>query len=268
MKLALFIVDAFTEQPYAGNPAGVVLMPSARDPHWMQEIATELNLSETAFVIAAEGGYRLQWFTPKMEVDLCGHATLASAHILWEQKKLRADQAVRFATRSGELSAHRSKDGWIEMDFPAELVRATKPTAQLAAAIGTPRDQIVWTGKSADRLLVELKTEKAVRALRPDPVLLPRLKSSVGVIVTARSSTPKYDFVSRYFAPRKGVFEDPVTGTAHCVLGPYWGPKLDKTAMTGYQASLRGGWVQVALAAKRVLLSGKAVTVVRGEIDA
>lgn len=268
MKLSIFIVDSFTDQPYAGNPAGVCVMPSPRDSHWMQEIASELNLPETAFVVTGDQGFRIQWFTPMMEIDLSGHGTLAAAHLLWELKRIKPDATVQFITRSGVLTAKRKKESWIEMDFPAEPAHEAVLPKDVAKALGIRQNQIAWTGRNRIALLLELKSEDAVRSLNPDPRALGKIETPRGLIVTAKSENAKYDFISRYFAPKSGVFEDPVTGSTHCALGPYWGAKLDKNELIGYQASRRGGWVQVALAANRVLLRGQAVTVIRGEIDA
>ncbi|HEX9038331.1 MAG TPA: PhzF family phenazine biosynthesis protein [Ktedonobacterales bacterium] len=255
-------VDAFTAEPFAGNPAGVCLLPDAGDPAWMQRVACEMNLAETAFLHKQGDDYSLRWFTPTTEVDLCGHATLASAHVFWEEGHLPSDQPARFHTRSGLLTATR--DGaWINMDFPATPPQATEPPDGLLAALGVA--SAVWTGKTRWVEFVELESGAAVRALVPDMGRLARFPMR-GVIVTARAATPEYDFVSRFFAPAAGVPEDPVTGSAHSALAPYWAERLNKSAMTGYQVSPRGGVILVRPSGDRVIISGQAVTTLRGEL--
>lgn len=261
MKLEIVQVDAFTDRPFHGNPAAVCVLPEARDAGWMQAVAREMNLSETAFLVREEDGFRLRWFTPAVEVELCGHATLASAHVLWEDGHLAATDTARFHTLSGPLTAVRDGD-WITLDFPAKPEEETGAPAGLADALGAePR----YVGRSQFDLLVELDAEADVRALEPD---LGRLRDvpARGIIVTARGDSPDYDFVSRFFGPRVGVDEDPVTGSAHCVLGPFWGARLGADELIGYQASARGGFVRVALRGDRVHLSGQAVTVLRGRL--
>jgi PhzF family phenazine biosynthesis protein len=254
-------VDAFTSERYRGNPAAVCILQAAAEPGWMQLIAREMNLSETAFLVPNGDGYHLRWFTPATEVDLCGHATLASAHVLWEEGHLRADQPALFQTLSGELTARKDGD-WIELDFPAEPVAAIEPQAVLSQALGSsPR----FVGRNRMDLFVELDDEQTVRSVQPDMSLLRQIEAR-GVVVTSRSSTAEFDFVSRFFGPAVGIDEDPVTGSSHCGLGPYWGGRLDKEQMTGYQASARGGVVRVRLAGNRVRLGGQAVTVMRGEL--
>jgi len=264
MALRIFQVDAFTDRPFAGNPAGVCLLPAGSPPAdeaWMQAVAREMNLSETAFLAPGEKAFGLRWFTPAVEVDLCGHATLASAWVLFEQGLLAGGQQACFHTRSGLLSA-RLREGWIELDFPAEPVaRAEVPEALLEALAVKPR----FAGRNRFDYLVEVDSEQIVRGLEPDLRRLASLKER-GVMVTSRSDSPEYDFVSRFFAPGAGIDEDPVTGSAHCCLGPFWGERLGKRELTGYQASARGGVVRVALAGERVLLYGQAVTVLRGEL--
>ncbi|HYU00113.1 MAG TPA: PhzF family phenazine biosynthesis protein [Gemmatimonadales bacterium] len=261
MGLPIVQVDAFTSTPYAGNPAAVCVLPAARDERWMQDVAREMNLSETAFLLAENSGYRLRWFTPAVEVALCGHATLASAHVLWQEGHLAAGAAARFHTQSGLLTAEQRGD-WIELDLPATAAVPTPPPAGLCEALGvTPR----WTGRSKFDYLLELDSEQIVRSLAPDFTALQRVEAR-GVIVTSRAATPGYDFVSRFFAPRAGVNEDPVTGSAHCALAPFWSEHLHRTEMTAYQASPRGGVVRVRLAGDRVVLGGQAVTVLRGEL--
>lgn len=254
-------VDAFTAEPFAGNPAAVCVLAHAADKRWMQQVAREMNLSETAFLFRQGDGWSLRWFTPTVEVDLCGHATLASAHVLWQDGHLAPGAQARFDTRSGRLTADR-KGEWIEMDFPAEPARPATPPASLLEALRVAAD---FVGKNRMDYLVEVESAAVVRALEPDFTRLRSLPVR-GVIVTARASDNKVDFVSRFFAPGSGVDEDPVTGSAHCCLAPYWGAKLGKTEMTGHQVSARGGVVRVRNAGDRVILGGQAVTVLRGDL--
>lgn len=261
MSLPLFQVDAFASHPFAGNPAAVCLLDEPRDDAWMQSVAREMNLSETAFLHKQEDGYSLRWFTPAVEVALCGHATLASAHVLWEQGYLAANAQARFHTQSGLLTAKRHAD-WIELDFPAKPEQPTESISGLAEALGvTP----LYLGVSQFDYLVEVESEFVVRGLTPDFAKLAELPVR-GVIVTSMVRTPEYDFVSRFFAPRVGVPEDPVTGSAHCVLSPFWSKRLGRAELVGYQASARGGVVRVRADGERVHLGGQAVTVVRGEL--
>lgn len=264
MRLPIYTVDAFTDRPFAGNPAGVCLLPAPREAGWMQNVAREMNLSETAFLVRGKDGFDLRWFTPTVEVDLCGHATLASAHILWECGHLAPEATARFHTRSGMLTAVR-QGAWIEMDFPAEPPTEAPAPTGLEAALGI---QGIWTGRNRMDVFVEVASEASVRALKPDYSALGAVETPRGIIVTARAERSECDFVSRFFAPRAGVSEDPVTGSAHCALGPYWAAKLGKAALIGYQASARGGWVRVTPAGSRVKLGGQAVTVICGELDA
>jgi PhzF family phenazine biosynthesis protein len=261
MPLTIFQVDAFTDTPFAGNPAAVCILPEPGEARWMQQVAQEMNLSETAFLYRQADGFHLRWFTPTVEVDLCGHATLASAHVLWETGHLPPEELARFYTRSGLLTAER-KGEWIELDFPATPEKpATAPT-DLARALGaTP----AYIGKNRFDYLVEVDSEGAVRTLKPDFPLL-RTIPVRGIIVTSRASSPPYDFVSRFFAPGVGINEDPVTGSAHCCLGPFWSQRLGKNEFVAYQASARGGIVRVRVSGKRVYLGGQAVTVLRGEL--
>jgi PhzF family phenazine biosynthesis protein len=261
MGQSIVQVDAFTATPFAGNPAAVCVLPEMRDERWMQDVAREMNLSETAFLTRQADGFDLRWFTPAVEVDLCGHATLASAHVLWETGHLKPGEHARFHTRSGLLLAER-KGEWIEMDFPAKAEEATSaPQGLLQALDVTP----VYVGKNQFDYLVEVESEEVVRGIQPDFSLLLRVEAR-GVIVTSRASTQGYDFVSRFFAPRVGVNEDPVTGSAHCCLAPYWCSKFGKAQLVGYQASQRGGVVRVRVVENRVYLGGQAVTVLRGEL--
>ena len=262
MGLTIFQVDAFTDRPFAGNPAAVCILPEPKDEGWMQSVALEMNLSETAFLQRKDEGYQLRWFTPAAEVDLCGHATLASAHILWQTGHLRQDEQARFYTRSGLLTAVRKDGGWIEMDFPATPEEQTAPPAHLLEALGVTAKYI---GKNVFDYLVEVETEETVRQMKPNISLLERVPVR-GVMVTSKASTPGYDFVSRFFAPQVGVNEDPVTGSAHCCLAPYWSRRLNKKEMTAFQASPRGGVLRLRVAGDRVKLGGQAVTVLRGEL--
>jgi PhzF family phenazine biosynthesis protein len=260
MKLPMIIVDAFTDRPFAGNPAAVCLLSEPAADGWMQQVAAEMNLSETAFLLPEQDGYRLRWFTPATEVPLCGHATLASAHVLWETGRLKPTEPARFHTRSGLLTVQRGPHG-MTMDFPARPAEACPPGEDLPAVLGV---QASYVGKNVLDYLVEVNDEQAVRSLQPD---FARLKQYPvrGVIVTARSDNPAYDFVSRFFAPGAGILEDPVTGSAHCCLGPYWSRRLNKRELVGYQASPRGGFVRIGVRGDRVDLGGQAVTVLRGE---
>jgi PhzF family phenazine biosynthesis protein len=254
-------VDAFTDRPFAGNPAAVCLLPAARDGTWMQQVGREMNLAETAFLVPRAKGYDLRWFTPTMEVDLCGHATLASAHVLWEEGHLRPGEAATFHTRSGVLTATR-QDEMIWLDFPATPDRQAAEPAELQGSLGVT---IRYMGRTAFDYLVEIESAAALRSMTPDLGALARLPVR-GVIVTARADTGEHDFVSRFFAPAAGVPEDPVTGSAHCGLGPFWAARLGKKELIGYQASARGGTVRVRVDGDRVHLGGQAVTVLRGEL--
>jgi PhzF family phenazine biosynthesis protein len=254
-------VDAFTDTPFAGNPAVVCLLPAPRDEGWMQKVAREMNLSETAFLVPQADGYALRWFTPAVEVVLCGHATLASAHVLWEDGHLPPGRQARFHTKSGLLTGDRAGE-WIELAFPAKREEPAPAPAGLAEALGAAPKYI---GRNQFDYLVEVDGEATVRGLKPDHGALGALPVH-GVIVTARADSPGYDFVSRFFAPGSGVAEDPVTGSAHCALGPFWQSRLGKRELVAYQASPRGGVVRVRVAGERVMLGGKAVTVLRGEL--
>ena len=261
MGLTVVQVDAFTDRPFAGNPAAVCVLPEARDARWMQAVAREMNLSETAFLVRQEDGFNLRWFTPTVEVELCGHATLASAHVLWEDGHLPPHQQARFWTRSGLLTAER-RGAWIELDFPAKPQQPVEAPVELTRALGvTP----CYVGRNPSDYLVEVESEAAVRDLRPDFKVLGGLTAR-GTVVTSAAVSSEYDFVSRFFAPAAGIDEDPVTGSAHCCLGPFWGARLGKSELVGYQASARGGIVRVRVGGDRVYLGGQAVTVLRGEL--
>lgn len=267
MSLDVYRVDSFTDRPFGGNPAGVCLLPEPREAEWMQSVAREMNLSATAFLHPAsedQGGWSLRWFTAVAELELCGHATLASAHVLWEIDRLPPEKPARFHTRSGLLTAER-RNGAIELDFPARTAAEVEPPEGLAEALGVaPR----FVGRSQYDYLLEAASEEEVRAAVPD---LERLRALPvrGVILTAAASSPSahpYDFVSRFFAPGVGIDEDAVTGSAHCTLGPYWAARLGRSGFLAWQASPRGGAVRVRVEGERVKLGGQAVTVLRGQL--
>ena len=267
-ETAVTVVDAFTDRPFAGNPAAVCVLDAPADERWMQLVAREMNLSETAFLHPIDGGprWRLRWFTPTVEVDLCGHATIAASHVLWEDGRLAADAAAEFETRGGRLTARRVDD-WIELDFPSKPVeRSVNDPAELSAiaeALGSP---IVSAGRGRFDLLVELADEEAVRKLAPDYGRIKAIPAR-GVIATARSSDPAFDFVSRFFAPAVGVDEDPVCGSAHCCSGPFWADRLGRNALQARQVSSRGGVIRVSVDGDRVAIAGKAVTTLRGRLQ-
>ena len=263
MAIAIFQVDAFAEAPFKGNPAGVCLLPGPAEAAWMQNVAAEMNLAETAFPLPEGDGFRLRWFTPKVEVKLCGHATLAAAHVLWEAGILAPNREARFQTLSGLLTARR--DGaLIELDFPSRPP-LPKPPEWADAVVGALGIKPVYIGMSAEDVLFEAADEDAVRSIKPDFATLRSLPAR-GVIVTSRSSDKRFDFVSRFFAPAVGVDEDPVTGSSHTVLVPYWAGRLGRTSFTAYQASARGGVLYLRLAGDRVRIAGGAVTVIEGKI--
>ncbi len=258
---ALFQVDAFTRQPFSGNPAAVCVLQEKASPTWMQQVAAEMNLAETAFVWPQGDRFQLQWFTPTVEVDLCGHATLATSHVLWETGQVDSAAPCHFDTRSGELTALR-RQGRIQLDFPAAPAEPVEVPSGLSTALGCP---LQFVGLSCFDYLVEVDTAARVRSLQPDMPGLLNLGLR-GVIVTSRDESGEFDFVSRFFGPAVGINEDPVTGSAHCTLGPYWQGKLGKNEFQAWQASPRGGGLQVIVQADRVQLIGDAVTVLRGEL--
>lgn len=261
MGVAIYQVDAFTDQPYKGNPAAVCLLEEARSEEWMQAVAAEMNLSETAFVLPESDGFRLRWFTPKKEVKLCGHATLATAHVLYENKLIPLAEQARFYTLSGLLTADYL-GGLIELDFPATpVVSCEAPFGLVEALMVKP----LFIGRSDDDYLVEVASEDEVKKAAPDFGRLVQT-SCRGIIVTALSGSAGYDFISRFFAPAVGINEDPVTGSAHCRLTPYWQGKLGKNEFTAYQASERGGFLKLRAEGERVRIGGKAVTILRGEL--
>lgn len=264
MPIPLFQIDAFADAPFAGNPAAVCLLDGPAEEAWMQRVAAEMNLAETAFLHPVEGGYALRWFTPAVEVALCGHATLASAHALYETERLPRDAPARFHTASGLITVVPADEGRLMMDFPATPPASADDMPDgLAEVFGVAP---VWTGRSRFDLFIEVPDEAAVRGLAPDPAAVARLGAR-GIIVTARAEEGRpYDFVSRFFAPGSGIAEDPVTGSAHCALAPFWAERLGREELTGYQASARGGLVGVRVRGDRVALTGRAVTVLRGEL--
>lgn len=261
----IYVVDAFASEPFRGNPAAVCICEKPEDERWMQQVAAEMNLSETAFLVPIDDGYDLRWFTPETEVDLCGHATLASAHVLWQTGRLRKEQTARFVTKSGILTvACDANDGWMTMDFPEEPPQPVNAPEELIQGLGLiPR----YTGMNRLDYVVEVDSEQTVRGLKPDLQLLMQLGGR-GIIVTAKAAAgAPYDFVSRAFFPNAGIPEDPVTGSAHCALAPYWARRLRKQELTGYQASKRGGIVRAAVNGSRVLLTGQAKLVLQGTLE-
>lgn len=260
MKPKLYIVDAFADAPFSGNPAAVCLLEAEPPQGWMQSVAAEMNLSETAFLLpVATDEWRLRWFTPVTEVNLCGHATLAASHVLWHELGEAAGE-LRFHTRSGLLGASR-EGGGIGLDFPVDIPRRIPVNEQIIEALGIEPLQ-AYRGR--EDLLLRVDRAHALYRLEPDRDLLSQIDAR-GIIVTAPSDRPEYDFISRFFAPSVGISEDPVTGSAHCVLGPLWGGILGKSQLTGFQASKRGGVVDVVLMDQRVKLIGRAITVLKGE---
>lgn len=261
MRHSVYIVDAFTRQPYRGNPAAVCLLEQPADSNWMQSVATEMNLSDTAFLLPKdEGVWDLRWFTPMVEVALCGHATLASAHILWNELGCE-DEILRFQSASGLLSANRQADR-ILLDFPADSLSPSSIDPRLVEALG---EKPIAVFRGREDLLVVFKAAQQLKALNPDQAGLAKI-SCRGVIATAPGDEPGIDFISRFFAPALGIPEDPVTGSAHCTLAPYWGEQLNKTDLQAYQASARGGEIGLRLNGSRVSISGQAITIMAGQL--
>ncbi len=254
MAQIIQLVDAFTDKPFAGNPAAVCVREKPADESWMKLVARELNLSETAFLHPIQDGWSLRWLTPRVEVKLCGHATLASAFVLWETGRLRPDETARFHTFSGWLTCRQVGD-WIEMVFPANRCAPCRLPPGLAEALGC---ELASCHVNQTDYLVEVADEQTLRQLTPNFSALAKLPTR-GVIVTARSGSPRFDFASRFFAPALGVNEDPVTGSAHCALGPFWQARLGRSAFTACQASERGGTVKLSVSGDRVLLLGQSV---------
>ncbi|MDH3615932.1 MAG: PhzF family phenazine biosynthesis protein [Gammaproteobacteria bacterium] len=259
VEISCLQIDAFTDRPFSGNPAAVCLLDHEPDSKWMQAVAAEMNLSETAFVRPLNEGFELRWFTPTIEVELCGHATLASAHALWTEGVVPGDEPIRFYTESGVLTCMRRGD-LIELDFPATPIESTDAADELCQALGVTA---LFVGQSKYDNLVLVESEQILRAVQPDFSRLRKIPMR-GVAVTSLSGDPRFDFVSRFFAPAAGVEEDPVTGSAHCCLGPFWSERLGKVDMTAFQASARGGVVRVQVSGERVHLGGQAVTIFRG----
>lgn len=256
-------VDAFTNRPFAGNPAAVCILPTRQNEPWMQNVAQEMNLSETAFLVKQDDGFNLRWFTPTVEVPLCGHATLASAHVLWSEGHLSPDEVARFYTKSGVLIA-KLQGEWIELDFPVNHSKETVAPRELKEALGVPYKSVFLNSLG---YLVELESEDFVRQIQPNFQILKTLSISEVIVTSLTDFDSEYDFVSRFFAPGLGIDEDPVTGAAHCCLAPFWRDRLHKDELLAYQASLRGGVVKVRYTGgDRVFLAGQAVTVMRGEL--
>jgi len=263
--MKIFQVDSFTAEPFKGNPAGVCLLETTRPDSWMQNIAMEMNMSETAFILKEQNGFRLRWFTPATEVSLCGHATLASAHILWEQNILKPEKKATFYTKSGELAASKTGD-LIELDFPARNMESASASRGLIEALNLkPKSVKKYTSQETILYLIEVESEDEVVSLNPDFLELKK-QDAKGIMVTSVAKSRDLDFVSRFFAPGFGIDEDPVTGSAHCYLTPYWAKKLNKDQLKAFQASKRGGYLYCRLSGKRVYISGKAVTVFKGEL--
>jgi PhzF family phenazine biosynthesis protein len=269
----LLVVDAFCDRPFTGNPAAVCILESPRSSAWMQQVAAEMNLSETAFVCPQGDEYDLRWFTPTIEVDLCGHATLATARALWHAGARPAEKPFVFHSRSGDLTARVSEESadLIVLDFPVTFCEPVKPPDGFLEALGLVPEAVRYVGRNKFDYFLELADEAIVRGLTPDFVRLGALRAR-GVIVTAAAGTTgpefrPYDFVSRFFAPSAGINEDPVTGSAHCALAPYWADRLGRSRLMGYQASRRGGYVQVERRNERVLLGGRAIVVSDGRLS-
>ncbi|WP_199425677.1 PhzF family phenazine biosynthesis protein [Thermaerobacillus caldiproteolyticus] len=259
--MKIFLINAFTDQPFTGNPAAVCVLPGSKDAEWMQKVAKEINLPTTAFLEYTNGGFSLRWFTPTTEIPLCGHGTLASAYVLWEMGYIKAEHPVSFSTKSGILTA-TVKNGWIELDFPSAPDHEITAPDKLIKALGVvPK----YVEKNQLDYIVEVESEDIEKNLTPDIGSIAQLPIR-GVIVTSRSSSGKFDFISRFFSPAQGIVEDAVTGSAHCCLGPYWKRRLNKDEFIAYQASARGGMIKVKMSNNHVLLSGKAVTVLKGEL--
>jgi PhzF family phenazine biosynthesis protein len=254
-------IDAFTNRPFGGNPAAVCWLEEERDERWMQHVAAEMNLAETAFVRKLAAGFELRWFTPTVEVDLCGHATLASAHALWTNGLVNEDEAIAFHTRSGVLTCARNGD-FIELDFPATPARPVAMPVGLAEALGADPQDVL---QSKFDYIAVFGSPQMVRLLQPDIRALAKFPVR-GIVVTAKSDDPQFDFIARFFGPASGIDEDPATGSAYCSLLPYWSQRLQKMEMTAYQASARGGILRLRMNGDRVILGGQAVTIWKGEL--
>lgn len=260
-NVRIYQVDTFTEEPFKGNPAAVCILTESKEDNWMYNVAEEMSLPETAFIHKKENRYNLRWFTPTHEVDLCGHATLASAKVLWATGMVEKTKDIDFYTKSGVLTA-RSKGGWIELDFPIEAENEVDPPAKLIEALDvTPK----YVGKNRMDYLIEVDNKEIIQKINPDFRMLKEVDTR-GVIVTSKANSERYDFVSRFFAPAIGIDEDPVTGSAHCCLAPYWKKRVNKNKFTAYQASNRGGTLKIRLGKERVYLSGKAIIIMEGKL--
>ncbi|TVP57190.1 MAG: PhzF family phenazine biosynthesis protein [Nodularia sp. (in: Bacteria)] len=263
MGLVIFQVDAFTNSCFSGNPAAVCVLSECRDDGWMQNVAQEMNLSETAFLLRQDDGFSLRWFTPTVEVPLCGHATLASAHVLWSEGYLLPDEVARFYTKSGVLIAQCLGE-WISLDFPVNLSQEIVAPAELREALGVRCKSVLQNSLG---YLVEVESEDLVRQMQPNFQLLKKLPVADVIVTSQTDADSEYDFVSRFFAPGLGIDEDPVTGAAHCCLAAFWRDRLHKDEFLAFQASRRGGVVKVRYSGgDRLLLSGQAITVMRGEL--
>jgi PhzF family phenazine biosynthesis protein len=264
MSQTIIQVDAFTNKPFSGNPAAVCVLSSPQSDVWMQNIAQEMNLSETAFLLAEGDGFNLRWFTPSVEVPLCGHATLASAHVLWSEGHLASEKSAKFYTKSEILIATK-KDDWIELDFPAHPSEQIEKIPQLSAALGI---DCVGVYQNSLGYLVEVASAEIVRTMQPNFSELLKLPISQVIVTSLGDEGSEFDFVSRFFAPGLGINEDPVTGSAHCYLVPFWHKRIPKEQFMAYQASSRGGILKVSykIDDSRVLISGQAITTMRGEL--
>ncbi|MBV8274964.1 MAG: PhzF family phenazine biosynthesis protein [Verrucomicrobia bacterium] len=258
------VVDAFTSVPFAGNPAAVCVLEQEDSAEWMQSVAKEMNLSETAFLVSeGENVFRLRWFTPKVEVKLCGHATLASAHVLWEEGQATNSKPLHFETLSGRLTAEQKEEGWIALNFPSQFVTESDCPPELRQGLGA---ELLLVAKYDSGFLVEVANKKLLLGIEPDFSLL--VQGGCGrVIVTCKAeSGDEYDFFSRFFAPDAGINEDPVTGSAHCVLAPYWAKKLGRNELHAFQCSERGGELRLSFQGARTVLQGRAVTMLKGQL--
>lgn len=264
MTIPLFQVDAFSDRPFGGNPAAVCILDHFPEDDWLRSLAAEMNLSETAFLVPQGEGYQLRWFTPVAEVDLCGHATLAAAHILWSEGYIPATAIARFMTRTGGLSACNNQ-GWIEMNFPSQPVTDIRSEGDRQRLEQMFTGSILFVGAAGPDYFVEIERDQDLIQFKPDLATMAQL-SCRGIIFTALSRDSNYDFISRFFAPQLGIPEDPVTGSAHCSLALYWGKRLGKTKLVAYQASRRGGEVHVRYHPERVYISGQAMTIFRGNL--
>lgn len=259
--MELSIINTFTEQAFKGNPAAVCFLSDEKESSWMQTVAKELNLPTTAFIWFINDEYHLRWFTPSVEIPICGHGTLASAYFLWEKRYVDKARSIPFHTKSGVIKAQLI-DGWIQLQFPAIIEQNVVAPELLIKALGV---EPVYVGKSRLDYLVEVESEEIVRNLKPNIDLIAQLPVR-GVIVTSHSNANEFDFVSRFFSPAQGIIEDYVNGSSHCCLGPYWKNKLHKTDFTAYQASERGGIIKIKVLGDEIFLSGKSITIFEGKL--